>query len=75
MNTSTSVIGSVMALGAGATVLLTPQFVLSRHVVALVFAVGSTRPVLVMKVPRCPGDNEGVRRETDMLRRLGAAGA
>ncbi|MHA7264332.1 aminoglycoside phosphotransferase family protein [Arthrobacter sp. TMN-37] len=58
-----------------ATVLLTPQFVTSRHVVALVFAVGSTRPVLVVKVPRRPGDNEGVLRETDMLRRLGAADA
>ncbi len=58
-----------------ATVLLTPQFVTSRHVVALVFAVGSTRPVLVVKVPRRPGDNEGVRRETDMLRRLDAVNA
>ncbi|KUM33513.1 aminoglycoside phosphotransferase family protein [Arthrobacter sp. EPSL27] len=55
-----------------ATVLITPQFTTSRHVVGLVFAAGARRPSLVVKVPRCPGDNEGVQREADMLRQLSA---
>ncbi|CAA9394390.1 MAG: hypothetical protein AVDCRST_MAG75-1749 [uncultured Propionibacteriaceae bacterium] len=53
-----------------ATVLLTPRFVTSRHIVALVFPRGSRSPALVVKVPRQPGDNEGVERESDMLRQL-----
>ncbi|RJT94887.1 aminoglycoside phosphotransferase family protein [Arthrobacter frigidicola] len=57
-----------------ASVLLTPQFVTSRHVVALIFPVGSPRPALVVKVPRRPGDNKGVQREADMLRRLEGEG-
>lgn len=52
------------------TVLVTPQFTTSRHVVGLVFPAGASQPKLVVKVPRCPGDNEGVRREADMLRQL-----
>lgn len=54
------------------TVFITPQFTTSRHVVALVYAARVRQPVLVVKVPRCPGDNEGVRREADMLRQLAA---
>lgn len=57
-----------------ASVLLTPQFVTSRHVVALVFADGARRPCLVVKIPRRPGDNGGVRREADVLRRLRSSG-
>lgn len=53
------------------TVFITPQFTTSRHVVALVFAPGARQPALVVKVPRCPGDNEGVLREADMLWQLG----
>ena len=54
------------------TVMITPQFTTSRHVVGLTFAVGARLPSLVVKVPRCPGDNEGVQREADMLRELSA---
>lgn len=59
------------------SVLLTPRFVTSRHVVALVFAAGATEPSLVVKVPRQPGENESVRHEADVLRQLntGAAGS
>lgn len=53
-----------------ATVMVTPQFTTSRHVVGLIFAVGANHPSLVVKVPRCPGDNEGVQREAEMLRQL-----
>ena len=52
------------------TVLVTPQFTTSRHVVGLIFPAGARQPSLVVKVPRCPGDNEGVQREADMLRQL-----
>lgn len=54
------------------TVLLTPRFVTSRHVVALIFAVGARAPSLVVKAPRQPGDNDGVRHEADVLRQLRA---
>ncbi|WP_307034097.1 phosphotransferase family protein [Arthrobacter sp. B3I4] len=63
------------SLGLGhewTTVFITPQFTTSRHVVALVYAPGARQPALVVKVPRCPGDNEGVQREADMLRQLRA---
>lgn len=52
------------------TAVLTPHFVTSRHVVALVFATGDPLPRVVAKIPRRPGDNEGVDREARMLRRL-----
>lgn len=54
------------------TVMITPQFTTSRHVVGLIFAGGTRYPTLVVKVPRCPGDNEGVQREAEMLRQLTA---
>lgn len=54
------------------SVLLTPRFVTSRHVVALIFAAGTRHPRLVVKVPRRPGDNEGVLREARLLRELAA---
>jgi hypothetical protein len=56
------------------TVLLTPRFVTSRHVVALVFAAGAREPSLVVKVPRQPGDNGGVRHEAAVLTQLKASG-
>lgn len=52
------------------TLLLTPRFVTSRHVVALVFPFRRTEPALVVKVPRQPGDNSGVLREAAMLAQL-----
>jgi aminoglycoside phosphotransferase (APT) family kinase protein len=57
-----------------ATVLLTPRFVTSRHVVALIFAIGARDPSLVVKVPRQPGDNDSVRREAEVMRRLTSLG-
>jgi aminoglycoside phosphotransferase (APT) family kinase protein len=58
-----------------ATVLLTPRFVTSRHVVALVFAHGAREPSLVVKVPRQPGDNDSVRREAQVMNQLRSYGA
>ena len=58
-----------------ATVLLTPRFVTSRHVVALIFADGAREPSLVVKVPRQPGDNDSVRREAQVMDQLMAYGA
>ncbi len=55
------------------TLLLTPRFATSRHVVALVFPSRKREPSLVVKVPRQPGDNSGVRREAAMLDQLSAA--
>jgi len=59
------------------SVLLTPRFVTSRHVVALVFAAGAAVPSLVVKVPRQPGENDSVRHEAEVLRQLntGAEGS
>jgi aminoglycoside phosphotransferase (APT) family kinase protein len=56
------------------TLLLTPQFVTSRHVVALIFAAGAQTPSLVVKIPRQPGDNESVRKEADVLLQLKSLG-
>lgn len=56
------------------SILLTPRFPTSRHVVALVFAPGSREPKLVVKVPRQPGDNASVRNEASVLRGLMSAG-
>jgi hypothetical protein len=52
------------------TVLLTPRFVTSRHLVALVSRPGDSRPLVVAKIPRRPGDNQGVHHEAATLRRL-----
>lgn len=54
------------------TVILTPQFATSRHIVALITPNHAQRPRLVVKVPRQPGDNGGVRREAAMLQQLWA---
>jgi hypothetical protein len=55
-------------------VFVTPRFRASRHVVVLVFPLDQAKPVLVVKVPRLPGDDEGVRREAAVLTALHAAG-
>lgn len=52
------------------TALLTPRFVTSRHVVAMVFAEGDPRPRAIAKIPRMPGDDAGVATEARILRRL-----
>lgn len=56
--------------GQLAVSLLTPRFETSRHVVGLIFCEGEDEPCLVAKIPRRPGDNEGVEREAEMLRAL-----
>ncbi|HLM65790.1 MAG TPA: aminoglycoside phosphotransferase family protein [Acidimicrobiales bacterium] len=58
------------AAGADSVVLLTPWFEASRHVVAIVLRRGT--PACVVKIPRRPGDDSGIRRETESLRRLPA---
>jgi aminoglycoside phosphotransferase (APT) family kinase protein len=60
--------------GQWTSVLLTPRFVTSRHVVALIFAIGAREPSLVVKVPRQPGDNDGVRNEANVMSQLKALG-
>lgn len=57
-------------VGAGSVVLVTPWFEASRHVVAI--ALRGRRPVCVVKLPRRPGDDSGIRRESTALRRLAA---
>lgn len=53
------------------TVLLTPRFTTSRHVVGLVHPAGASHPTVVVKLPRQPGDVESVEREAQVLRSLG----
>src|SRR5215204_1455170 len=55
-----------------ATVLLTPHYVTSRHIVALIYARRERDPCLVVKVPRQPADNGGVQREAHALSQLAA---
>lgn len=50
-----------------ASVLLTPRFRASRHVVVLLFPDGSTDAALVAKIPRLAGDSSGVERERAVL--------
>jgi aminoglycoside phosphotransferase (APT) family kinase protein len=59
--------------GAMETVLVTPRFNTSRHVIALLSPAGSGNPALAAKVPRRPGDSSGVRTEEAILRRLASA--
>ena len=53
---------------------LTPRFVTSRHVVALIFPTGAGEPSLVVKVSRQPGDNDGVRHEALVMNQLRSLG-
>jgi aminoglycoside phosphotransferase (APT) family kinase protein len=56
--------------GADSVVLVTPWFEASRHVIAIVLRDG--KPASVVKMPRRPGDDSGIRRESKSLRRLAA---
>ncbi|MDP9985741.1 aminoglycoside phosphotransferase (APT) family kinase protein [Arthrobacter oryzae] len=67
-------LGSFGLRGGWTSLLLTPQFVTSRHVVALIFAKGARDPSLVVKIPRQPGDNASVCKEADVLLQLRALG-
>ena len=51
-------------------VLLTPRFRTSRHVVALLIPTGAGEPKLVVKVPRLPGDDDGITHEARVLTSL-----
>jgi aminoglycoside phosphotransferase (APT) family kinase protein len=51
-------------------VLLTPRFRTSRHVVALLIPSGAGAPVLVAKMPRLAGDDDGITREARALTAL-----
>jgi aminoglycoside phosphotransferase (APT) family kinase protein len=54
------------------TIVLTPRFRASAHVIVLVFGRGSPEPVLVVKLGRLPGDCSTLDREAFNLRALGA---
>jgi hypothetical protein len=56
------------------SLLLTPRFAASRHVVFLLFPPGEERPRLVAKLPRLSQDVAGIEREAESLRRLGEDG-
>jgi hypothetical protein len=58
------------AASADSVVLVTPWFEASRHVIAIVLRAGT--PACVVKMPRRPGDDSGIRRESESLRRLAA---
>jgi aminoglycoside phosphotransferase len=57
------------------SVLLTPRFHASSHIIFFILAEGSVDPILVVKVPRLPGDNECLDREATNLRTVQAARA
>ncbi|GEM_PF-648454 len=48
-------------------VMMTPRFRASSHVIVFVLAAGRTEPVLVVKLPRLPGDNDRLDREVANL--------
>jgi len=53
------------------TLMVTPRFRASRHVVFLVFAGARREPILVAKLPRLPGGRWGIEREAANLRAAG----
>ena len=53
-------------------IMATPRFRASSHVILFVFADGESDPILVMKVPRLPGDNARLDLEAANLRKLHA---
>lgn len=55
-------------------VLLTPRFRASRHVIGLVSTPASDGPAAVLKLPRLPGDDDGIRREAAALTGAARAG-
>jgi len=50
------------------SIVMTPRFRASRHAVLFVFVAGSARPLLVVKVPRLPGENGSLDYEVANLR-------
>lgn len=65
-----------MATGSStpfSSILLTPRFRASRHVVLLLFPPGSSEPTLVAKIPRLAGDSNGIARERALLTATQAA--
>lgn len=56
-----------------ASVVLTPRFAASRHVIVLLLPAGRAEPVLVAKLPRLAGDGAALAHEADVLRALQAA--
>lgn len=58
--------------GRASTVMITPRFRASRHVVFLVLSGRRPRPVLVVKTPRIATDHWGVQREAAILRAVEA---
>ena len=54
-------------------VLATPRFRASGHVVFLVLARRQTKPILVAKVPRLPGDHTRLNREAANLKEIHSA--
>jgi len=48
-------------------VMMTPRFRASSHVIGFVLAEGRTEPILVVKLPRLPGDNDRLDREVTNL--------
>jgi aminoglycoside phosphotransferase len=57
------------------SLLVTPRFAASRHVVFLLFGPEEDRPRLVAKLPRLSGDVGGIQREAESLRALGSRGS
>lgn len=55
--------------------LLTPSYATSRHVLVLVYAGSQHGPRLLLKIPRRPGDDSGVRHEAGQLQRVHELGA
>ena len=55
------------------SVVITPRFRASAHVLFFVLAAGKTEPLLVVKVPRLPGDHSRLDREAANLRQVQAA--
>jgi aminoglycoside phosphotransferase (APT) family kinase protein len=58
-----------------ASVIMTPRFRASSHVIFFVLAAGRAEPILVVKVPRLPGDNSRLDREAANLRLVQTAWA
>jgi aminoglycoside phosphotransferase len=48
-------------------IMMTPRFRASSHIICFVLAADRTRPVLVIKIPRLPGDNDRLDREVANL--------
>jgi hypothetical protein len=60
---------------AAAAVLLTPRFLASRHVIALLLDTSHDRLSGVVKLPRLPEDDAGIRGEAAALTRAAELGA